>query len=122
MSQKFKNILVTGSAGFLGSHLSEKLSDMGHNVVGIDKSKIELHLDISPSHKDTRTSKDRLIQIYNGKQLIGVTTSLGKNGRVNSNQIENIKFSEVHKKSFNLNQREEIIKIIPLIEEKTFDY
>ncbi len=36
MSQKFKNILVTGSAGFLGSHLSEKLSDMGHNVVGID--------------------------------------------------------------------------------------
>ncbi|OUX44364.1 epimerase [bacterium TMED277] len=31
-----KNILVTGAAGFLGSHLSEELSNLGHNVVGID--------------------------------------------------------------------------------------
>ena len=29
-------ILVTGAAGFLGSHLSEKLKAMGHDVVGID--------------------------------------------------------------------------------------
>ena len=29
-------ILVTGVAGFLGSHLSEKLSKMGHQVVGVD--------------------------------------------------------------------------------------
>ncbi|MDC1095706.1 NAD-dependent epimerase/dehydratase family protein [Pelagibacteraceae bacterium] len=29
-------ILVTGAAGFLGSHLSEKLKDMGHHIVGID--------------------------------------------------------------------------------------
>ena len=35
MTQKYK-ILVTGVAGFLGSHLSEKLSDLGHKVVGID--------------------------------------------------------------------------------------
>ena len=33
VSQK---ILVTGVAGFLGSHLSEKLSLMGHNVIGVD--------------------------------------------------------------------------------------
>jgi UDP-glucose 4-epimerase len=31
-----KKILVTGAAGFLGSHLSEHLSDLGHSVVGID--------------------------------------------------------------------------------------
>ncbi len=31
-----KKILVTGAAGFLGSHLSEKLIDLGHHVVGID--------------------------------------------------------------------------------------
>jgi|SRR3989344_281481 len=29
-------ILITGVAGFIGSHLAEKLLDRGHNVVGID--------------------------------------------------------------------------------------
>ena len=36
MSKSSKTILVTGVAGFLGSHLSEKLSNMGHTVVGVD--------------------------------------------------------------------------------------
>jgi UDP-glucose 4-epimerase len=31
-----KKILITGAAGFLGSHLAEKLSNMGHQVIGID--------------------------------------------------------------------------------------
>ena len=30
------NILVTGSAGFIGHHLVKKLTDMGHKVLGID--------------------------------------------------------------------------------------
>jgi len=29
-------ILVTGAAGFIGSHLAEKLAAMGHDVVGLD--------------------------------------------------------------------------------------
>ena len=33
---KKKKILVTGAAGFLGSHLSEQLSKFGHDVIGID--------------------------------------------------------------------------------------
>ena len=36
MSSKSKKILVTGVAGFLGSHLAEKLVQMGHTVIGID--------------------------------------------------------------------------------------
>ena len=36
MSKNTLKILVTGAAGFLGSHLSEKLSDLGHKVVGVD--------------------------------------------------------------------------------------
>ena len=30
------NILVTGAAGFIGSHLSERLADLGHTVRGLD--------------------------------------------------------------------------------------
>ncbi len=33
---KSQKILITGVAGFLGSHLAEKLSKMNHSVVGID--------------------------------------------------------------------------------------
>ena len=36
MYSKNKKILVTGGAGFLGSHLSEKLADLGHEIIGID--------------------------------------------------------------------------------------
>ena len=35
MTKKYK-ILITGAAGFLGSHLSERLTELGHTVVGID--------------------------------------------------------------------------------------
>ena len=31
-----QKILVTGVAGFLGSHLAEKLTDIGHQVIGVD--------------------------------------------------------------------------------------
>ena len=33
---RFMRILVTGAAGFIGSHTSERLSEMGHEVIGID--------------------------------------------------------------------------------------
>ena len=36
MISKSKIILITGVAGFLGSHLAEKLSELNHEVIGID--------------------------------------------------------------------------------------
>ena len=36
MNNSSQKILVTGAAGFLGSHLAEKLSKMGHQVIGVD--------------------------------------------------------------------------------------
>ena len=36
MKKGLKKILVTGAAGFLGSHLAEKFAEMKHKVIGID--------------------------------------------------------------------------------------
>ncbi len=36
MKDLMKNILVTGGAGFIGSHLCEKLLELGHSVICID--------------------------------------------------------------------------------------
>lgn len=34
--QKCKRILIAGSAGFIGSHIVEKLLDLGHSIIGVD--------------------------------------------------------------------------------------
>jgi len=36
VDKKYKNILVTGAAGFIGFHLSKRLLEEGLNVIGID--------------------------------------------------------------------------------------
>ena len=36
MNSPSRKILVTGVAGFLGSHLAEKLSALNHEVIGVD--------------------------------------------------------------------------------------
>ena len=43
-------ILVTGSAGFIGFHVSKKLIENGHKIVGIDNLN---------SYYDVKLKKDR---------------------------------------------------------------
>ncbi len=71
--------------------------------------------------KDSKNFKDRILQVYNGKQLAGIRTSFGKNGRVSADQIKDIDFNNIQVKAFNLIKDELITKIVPLIEENTFD-
>jgi nucleoside-diphosphate-sugar epimerase len=40
------NILVTGVAGFIGSHTAERLSDSGHHVIGVDNFNDYYSLDL----------------------------------------------------------------------------
>jgi len=46
--QQAKTILVTGGAGFLGSHLCDRLVADGHDVLCLDKPRFELlHHDVT---------------------------------------------------------------------------
>lgn len=45
------NVLVTGAAGFIGMHLSLRLIDLGHNVIGVDSLN---------DYYDVQLKKDRL--------------------------------------------------------------
>ncbi|UCH23149.1 MAG: NAD-dependent epimerase [Deltaproteobacteria bacterium] len=58
MDFRFKNVLVTGAAGFIGFHLAKRLADEGYKVTGIDN--------LSPYY-DVNLKEDRL-EILNGSQ------------------------------------------------------
>ena len=53
MSNKLK-ILVTGAAGFIGFHITQRLCDEGHYVVGVDNLN---------EYYDVQLKKDRLVQL-----------------------------------------------------------
>jgi UDP-glucuronate 4-epimerase len=54
MNPNFKNILVTGAAGFIGFHLSKRLLKDGYNVIGVD---------IVNDYYDVQIKHDRLTQL-----------------------------------------------------------
>lgn len=55
---KTMHVLITGSAGFIGYHVSNKLLDLGHQVFGIDNLN---------SYYDVNLKKDRLIHLKKSK-------------------------------------------------------
>ncbi len=75
---------------------------------------------IAMNLKKSKISQDKVIQIFKSNQLVGITTNLGKNGRVSSSQLGSLKEKEEHKKAFNLREDEFLEKVTPLIEKDNF--
>ena len=55
MNIKSKKILITGAAGFLGSHLSEKFVSLGYNVTGVDN--------MSSGYEDNISKKIKFVNL-----------------------------------------------------------
>ena len=54
------NILITGSAGFIGSHLHKYLTDKGHRVLGIDNLSHPCNSGVKTEYADVRYEKELL--------------------------------------------------------------
>jgi len=55
------NVLVTGAAGFIGSHTAERVKEMGHDVIGIDN--FSPYYDVSLKELNAKTLSDKGIDI-----------------------------------------------------------
>lgn len=87
--KKRQKVLVTGSAGFIGYHLSKILVEEGYEVIGLDNLN---------DYYDPQLKKDRLLQL-------GVTYSdeTGFNDLLPSERYDNLKFIRL-----NLEDRENL--------------
>ena len=76
MPKDKKRILVTGVAGFLGSHLSEKLVELGHSVIGIDnmiggyEDNVPKNIQFYKGDAFPEWQGDLLVASLNGQSLI----------------------------------------------------
>lgn len=74
MNSNFKNILVTGAAGFIGFHLSKRLIKEGYNVLGVD---------IINDYYDVQIKHDRLAQLTQNGRFKFFKTDIADKGGLN---------------------------------------
>jgi UDP-glucuronate 4-epimerase len=75
MNSNFKNILVTGTAGFIGFHLSKRLLKDGYNVLGVD---------IVNDYYDVQIKHDRLAQLEQNDRFKFFKTDLADKDGLNA--------------------------------------
>ena len=62
MDLKFNNVLVTGAAGFIGFHLSKRLTDTGCEVVGLDNLNDYYDVDLKKARLAQLTGRDNFTE------------------------------------------------------------
>ncbi len=65
--------------------------------------------------KDSKSNNDRVISIFSGKDLAGIVTSQGRNGRIKINSLEKSQNKVFDMKITELKENEYIDRVIPLI-------
>ncbi len=75
MNPNFKNILVTGAAGFIGFHLSKRLLKNGYNVYGVD---------VINDYYDIQIKHDRLKQLTENRRFHFYKTDLAEQENLNN--------------------------------------
>jgi UDP-glucose 4-epimerase len=83
-----RRVVVTGAAGFIGSHLCERLLELGHIVVGIDsfsdyygRSLKEQNLEVSRAHPGFTFAELDLVESDLGRALHGANVVYHLAGR-----------------------------------------
>jgi nucleoside-diphosphate-sugar epimerase len=56
-------ILVTGATGFIGSHAAERLSDLGHKVIGVDN--FSDYYDLELKQMNANSIKKKGVEVVN---------------------------------------------------------
>lgn len=89
--RNFKNILVTGGAGFIGSHIVDKLISSGYRVTILDNFDKQVHQNTTPKYlnkkaklikgsvtnsKDIKNSLQGIDTIYHHAAVVGVGQSM----------------------------------------------
>ena len=59
----FMKVLVTGAAGFIGSHTAERLKKLGYEVIGIDN--FSPYYDLGLKKLNAKALSEKNIEVYN---------------------------------------------------------
>ena len=96
-------ILVTGCAGFIGSHVSEKLLQLGYEVIGIDNIN---------NYYDPR-QKIKNLEILNKYENSGELQINISKSEIKINPINNInEYSSISKKYELIENKDQLIKFL----------
>lgn len=87
------NVLVTGGAGFLGSHISDELSNRGHNVTVVDLNKSQWLREDQEMVIGDITDSDFLDKVLEGKDVVYHLAALADLNKAKTKPLDTVKIN-----------------------------